>query len=193
MSDVTRILAAIEKGDAHASDELLPIVYEELRRLAGQRLARERPQTLQPTDLVHEAYLRLVGTDGKAAGSQSWDNRGHFFAAAAEAMRRILIDRARRRQRVKHGGGREKLQLDDAVVSVEEPPADLLALDEALTRLAVEDHVKADLVKLRYFAGLKIEEAAAVMGISRTTADRYWAFARAWLYDEMTKGDTSIR
>jgi RNA polymerase sigma factor (TIGR02999 family) len=191
VSDATRILAAIEKGDARAADELLSVVYEELRRLAGQKLARERRQTLQPTDLVHEAYLRLVGAEGKEASSQGWDNRGHFFAAAAEAMRRILIDRARRRQRIKHGGGREKLELDTAIASVEEPPADLIALDEALTLLASEDRVKADLVKLRYFAGLKIEEAASIMGISRATADRYWAFAKAWLYHEITKGDTT--
>ena len=196
MSEVTRILAAIDEGDARASSVLLPIVYEELRRLAGQKLARERRQTLQPTDLVHEAYLRLVGPAGKTSephgGKRSgWDNRGHFFAAAAEAMRRILIDRARSRQRVKRGGDRQKVPLDEVLLSIEESPDDLIALDEALTRFVAEDPVKANLVKLRYFAGLKIEEAAALMGISRATADRYWAFARAWLYHEITKDDAT--
>jgi len=192
MSDVTEILAAIERGDALASDRLLPLVYEELRRLAARKISREKPQTLQPTDLVHEAYLRLVGSDRDRA-PRDWDSRAHFFAAAAEAMRRILIDRARRKQRLRHGGGREILELDEADAWIEGPSADLLALDEALTRLAGEDRQKADLVKLRYFAGLTLEEAAGILGISRATADRYWAYSRAWLYHEISRGSTAIR
>lgn len=185
MNDVTRILAAIEDGDAHAANELLPIVYQELRRLAAQKLSRERPgQTLPPTALVHEAYLRLVGTT-----NPSWDNRAHFFAAAAEAMRRILIEQARRKRRGKHGGGRKRVDLDQADLAIEPPATELIALDEALTKLDHEDHVKAELVKLRYFAGLTVEEAAKLLGISRATADRYWAYARAWLYQEIRKGD----
>ena len=192
MSDVTRILSAIEGGDAAASEELLPIVYEELRRLAARRLARERPQTLQATDLVHEAYLRLVGDDQDESKRQSWDSRAHFFAAAAESMRRILTDRARRRGRLKHGGGRERFSIQEGDAAAEAPGLDVLALDEALTKLAEEDSVKADLVKLRYFAGLTVEEAAGTLGVSRATADRYWAYARAWLYHEIMKGETRL-
>ena len=189
MSEVTRILAAIEDGDARAADELLPIVYQELRRLAAQRLSHEPPgQTLQPTALVHEAYIRLVGAD-----NHNWDSRGHFFSAAAEAMRRILIDRARQKQRLKHGGGRQRVDLDDADLASEASSTNLIALDEALTKLTSEDGVKADLVKLRYFAGLTVEQAAEILGISRATADRYWAYARAWLYHEISTGDETSR
>lgn len=188
MNDVTRILAAIEGGDPQASAELLPLVYQELRRLAAARLAHEAPgQTLQPTALVHEAYLRLIGTENPA-----WEGRGHFFAAAAEAMRRILIDKARRKRRHKHGGGRRKLTLDHgldvaAPEDNDELAEDLVALDAALDKLATEDPTKAELVKLRYFAGLTGEQAAAALGISRATAARYWTYARAWLYHEMTR------
>lgn len=187
MSDVTRILNAIERGDAHAADELLPVVYEELRLLAAQKMSHERPgQTLQATALVHEAYIRLVGPE-----AQSWDSRGHFFAAAAEAMRRILIENARRKQRRKHGGAHERVDLQNADLAVEGPSDDLIALDEALTKLAREDPIVADLVKMRYFAGLTLEQAAEILGIARRTADRYWAYARAWLHREITKTDTA--
>ena len=166
MNDVTRILSAIEHGDPQASEELLPLVYGELRRLAKQRLAQEKPgQTLQATALVHEAYLRLV--DGEEA--QRWNSRGHFFAAAAEAMRRILVENARRKRAEKHGGRLERQDLDDVDIAAPAPSEDLLALDEALAKLEAEDPVKAQLVKLRYFAGLTEEEAASVLGISRTT------------------------
>src|SRR5262245_56349352 len=179
MSEVTRILSAIEEGDPHAAQQLLPLVYDELRQLAAQKLAQERPgQTLQATALVHEAYLRLVDVDQ----ARRWDSRGHFFAAAAEAMRRILIDHARRKRRPKHGGDRQRLHLEEACSLAEDPSDDLLALDEALARLAVEDPRKAELVKLRSFAGLPLAEAAALLGISPATAKRYWAYARAWLY-----------
>ena len=183
MSDVTRILSAIEKGDPHAAEELLPLVYDELRKLAADRMAQERPgQTLQATALVHEAYLRLV--DDKKA--QHWDSRGHFFAAAAEAMRRILVESARKKKRLRHGGGRQRVDLQEAVSLADSPQDDdLLALDEALTRLAAREPAKAELVKLRYFAGLSIDEAADLMHISRSTAKRYWAFARAWLLAEI--------
>lgn len=181
MKDVTRILNQIHQGDTRAVDKLLPLVYEEMRLLAAQKLSRERPgQTLQPTALVHEAYLRLVGADG-----QNWQGRGHFFIAAAEAMRRILIENARRKQRCKRGGNQHRLDLDQADVSTEKPSNDLLALDEALSRLAEEDAVKADLVKLRYFAGLTTEQASEALGISRATAARYWSYARAWLFHEL--------
>ena len=184
MSDVTRILTAIEQGNAGAVDELLGAVYEELRLLAAQKLSRERPgQTLQATALVHEAYIRLVGAEGR-----NWSGRGHFFAAAAEAMRRILIENARRKQRLKQGGGQQRVGLDDADIAVEGPPTDILALDEALAKLAEEDPAKADLVKLRYFAGLTIEQTARILEISRATADRYWSYARAWLFHEINKG-----
>ncbi len=183
MSEVTRILTAIEQGDAKAADELLPLVYEELRRLAARKMSHEQPgQTLQATALVHEAYVRLVGSE---AGN--WNSRTHFFAAAAEAMRRILIENARRKQRCKHGADYQRVDLNDADVAVEGPSTDLVAMDEALTKLAQEDREAADLVKMRYFAGLSLDEAAAVLGVSRRTADRYWAYARAWLYEQMRR------
>ena len=181
MSDITRILAAIEQGDARAADELLPLVYEELRRLAAQKMSQERPgQTLQATALVHEAYIRLVGSDAR-----DWSGRTHFFAAAAEAMRRILIENARRKHRLKRGGARQRIDLDHADIVIEGPSDDIVALDEALKKLALEDPVKADLVKLRYFAGLTIEQAAGMLDISKATADRYWSYSRAWLFDEL--------
>jgi RNA polymerase sigma factor (TIGR02999 family) len=183
MSDVTRILSAIDQGDPAAADQLLPLVYDELRRLATARLAADRPgQTLQATALVHEAYLRLVGSEG----GQGWSGRGHFFAAAAEAMRRILIDRARRKRREKHGGDLRRIELGDVADPAADRPDDLLALDDALTALARIDPAKADVVKLRYFTGLTIEEAAACLGISPATAKRHWAVARAWLYDALS-------
>ncbi len=179
MADVTRILSAIEAGDPSAAAELLPLVYDELRKLAAARLAGEKPgQTLQATALVHEAYLRLVGADRV----QRWDSRAHFFAAAAEAMRRLLIDRARRKRRPKHGGGRTRVSLDEALCFRETPDDDLLALDEALQQLARQEPAKAELVKLHYFAGLSLEEAGRALGISHRTAKRHWAYARAWLY-----------
>ena len=182
MSEVTRILAAIESGDPHVAAQLLPLVYDELRKLATQRLAEEKPgQTIQATALVHDAYLRLVDTEK----AQHWNSRGHFFAAAAEAMRRILVDNARRKRRPKHGGDRKRVELDDAL-SLAEPRDDLLALDEALTRLSTEEPVKAELVKLRYFAGLTLEESAACLGISLATAKRYWVVARARLYADLS-------
>src|SRR5262245_46855156 len=182
MNDVTRLLSAIEQGDPRASEQLLPLVYRELRRLARQRLAREKPgQTLQATALVHEAYLRLVGDPG-AAG---WESRGHFFAAAAEAMRRILVENARRKRAEKHGGHMERRDLDEVEIEAGVPADDLLALDEALTKLAAEDPAKAELVKLRYFAGLSVEEAAQALGVSRATADRYWHYAKVWLFCEL--------
>jgi RNA polymerase sigma factor (TIGR02999 family) len=187
MSDVTRILSAIERGDVRAVDELFPLVYQELRQLAAARLSKELPgQTLQATALVHEAYLRLVGTE-----NQNWTGRGHFFAAAAEAMRRILIDNARRKKSLKHGGGHQRIDLDEAVAASDDKtsPDDLIALDEALEKLSKKDKVKADLVKLRYFAGLSGEQAAEVLGISSSTADRHWAYARSWLRLEIAKGD----
>ncbi len=183
MSDVTRILNAIERGDAKATDELLPLVYEELRLLAAQKLSHEAPgQTLQATALVHEAYLRLMGSE-----AQSWSSRAHFFGAAAEAMRRILIEKARRKQRLKRGAGRNRVELGDLDASVESPSDDLLALDEALSKLATVDKTKAELVKLRYFAGLTLEQAAEVLELSPTTAKRHWTYARAWLYRTLTR------
>jgi RNA polymerase sigma factor (TIGR02999 family) len=187
MSDVTRILSAIEQGDPHAAGQLLPLVYDELRQLAAQKLAQEKPgQTLEATALVHEAYLRLVDVEQ----AQQWNSRGHFFAAAAEAMRRILVEHARRKQRLKHGGGRRRLDLDAACAAVPPPAADLLALDEALGRLAARDPVRAELVKLRFFAGLTMPEAAQALGLSLATAERYWTFARTWLYAELTDEGT---
>jgi len=184
MSDVTRILAAIEQGDARAADKLLPLVYEELRLLAAQKMSKEQPgQTLQATALVHEAYIRLVGSD-----DQEWSGRTHFFAAAAEAMRRILIENARRKLRLKRGGVRQRVELENESIAIEGPSEDVIALDEALTKLALEDPIKADLVKLRYFAGLTIEQAANMLNISKATADRYWSYSRAWLFDEINKG-----
>jgi len=185
MSEVTRILTAIEQGDARAADELLPLVYDELRHLAAQKMSHERPgQTLDATALVHEAYIRLVGAE-----AQNWSGRTHFFAATAEAMRRILIENARRKQRYKHGADRQRVNLGDSEIAIEDPSTDLIALDEALSKLAEEDRTVADLVKMRYYAGLSIEQAAAVLGVSRRTADRYWAYARAWLYQEITKAE----
>jgi RNA polymerase sigma factor (TIGR02999 family) len=181
MSDVTRILSAIGQGDPNAAGELLPAVYDELRLLAAQRLALETPgQTLQPTALVHEAYLRLIG--GKE--EPHWDSRGHFFAAAAEAMRRILVENARRKQAVKRGGGKRRLPLEE-FYRISESPEDLLDLDDALTRLAAEEPDKARLVQLRFFAGLSTPEAAAALGISVATAERWWTYARVWLYSEL--------
>jgi RNA polymerase sigma factor (TIGR02999 family) len=186
MNDVTRILSAIEQGDPSAAGQLLPLVYDELRLLAAQRLTHEKPgQTLQATALVHEAYVRLVGTEQV----QHWDSRRHFFAAVAEAMRRILLDRARDKCRIKRGGNWRRLSLDEVDLSVAEPPDDLPALDEALQKFAQEDSLCAELVRLRFFAGLTLEEAATTLGIARRTADRYWAFARSWLYDELSTGD----
>jgi RNA polymerase sigma factor (TIGR02999 family) len=178
MNNVTGILNAIERGDPQAAGQLLPLVYDELRKLAAHRLAHETPgQTLQPTALVHEAYLRLVG-GGEAL---RWDSRGHFFAACAEAMRRILIDNARRKQRGKHGGDHRRVDLDDPDVPVQSPPDEILALDEALTRLAEQDPAAAQVVQLHFFAGLSIEQVAEALGVSRATAYRQWAYARAWL------------
>ena len=182
---VTRLLNEAATGDRRASAELLPLVYEQLRRLARRKMRQERPdQTMQATALVHEAYLRLVDQTG---APPRWDGRWHFFAAAAEAMRRILVDDARGRSRLKHGGGMHRVQLDDVQLSVDEPPEDLLALDEALTVLTEQHPQKAQLVKLRYFAGLTIEEAAQAMGISTATAQRHWRYARAWLYRHIKK------
>jgi RNA polymerase sigma factor (TIGR02999 family) len=183
MNDVTAILSAIEQGDPRAVEQLFPLVYNELRRLAAQRLAKEEAgQTLQPTALVHEAYLRLVA----AEKARTWKSRGHFFAAAAEAMRRILVDNARRKARAKHGGGRRRVELDDAVPAPPGAAEELLALDEVLTRLAAEDPQAAAVVQLRYFAGLSVEEAAQALGISRAGAYRHWTFARAWLLQELS-------
>ena len=191
MTDVTRILSAIEHGDRKAADELLPLVYDELRKLAALRLVHEKPgQTLQATALVHEAYLRLVGP----ADEHRWDGRGHFFAAAAEAMRRILVDAARRKQRDKHGGNRDRIDFAAAAPAVPAPRHDLVALDAALTRLATEDPQAARLVELRHFAGLSVADAAGALGISPRTADRVWAFARAWLHRELagTEADPQV-
>jgi RNA polymerase sigma factor (TIGR02999 family) len=185
MNEVTRILSAIEGGDPHAAEQLPPLVYDELRKLAAQKLAQERPgQTLQATALVHEAYLRLV--NGKQA--QHWDTRAHFFAAAAEAMRRILIDKARSKGRLRRGGDRRHVNLDDIRIATETSADDLLDLDDALQRLADLDPVRTELVKLRFFAGLTMSEAAAVLGLSVATAERYWAFARSWLHAALSNG-----
>ena len=182
MGDVTCILTAIDQGDPHAAEQLLPLVYDELRRLATTRMAQEKPgQTLQATALVHEAYLRLVDTEKV----QRWESRGHFFAAASEAMRRILINRARDKQRQKRGGQRKKVDLDRVEVALETPPEELLALDQALEKLGRQDQPCAELVRLRFFGGLSLGDAAQALGISPRTADRYWAYARAWLYEEL--------
>ena len=187
VSDVTGILHAIEKGDPHAAEQLLPLVYNELRQLAAAKLAQEKPgQTLQPTALVHEAYLRLVGP----AGGRLWNSRGHFFAAAAEAMRRILINRARDRRRLKRGGGWKQLDLQRVMVAEKASDDEVLALDEALEKLARTHPLCTELVKLRFYTGLTLEEAASAMGVTRRTADRYWAFARAWLYDALRPEST---
>jgi RNA polymerase sigma factor (TIGR02999 family) len=187
MADLTRVLDAAARGDAHAAAQLLPLIYGELRQLAARCMAHEHPgNTLQPTALVHEAYLRLVGTQGQEAGAEpatpsDWKSRGHFFAAAAEAMRRILIENARRKKRHRHGGGRRRVELDGQDLVAERPAEELLALDEALTNLAAEDPEAAQVVKLRFYAGLSIEEAADALGISRAGAYRHWTYARAWL------------
>jgi len=183
MNEVTRILSAVEQGNPQAAEQLLPLVYNELRKLAAQRLTQENPgQTLQATALVHEAYLRLVDT----TVAQRWDNRGHFFAAAAEAMRRILIENARRKSLVKHGGRHQRIDLDEILCHVEAPADHLLALDDALTRLEATDSGAAALVKLRYFAGLTMPEAAATLGVPLRTAERNWTFARTWLHQELS-------
>jgi RNA polymerase sigma factor (TIGR02999 family) len=180
-SHVTQLLDRLRSGDPVATDELLPVVYDELRRLAVAKLAHEAPgHTLQATALVHEAYLRLVGSEGA-----TWDHRGHFFAAAAEAMRRILVEAARRKRRLKHGGGLHEVELADAIAPGDALADDLLAVDEALEQFAREEPQKAELVKLRYFAGLSEADAADVLGISRATAARWWAYARAWLYERL--------
>lgn len=183
MSDVTRILERAHQGDRQAAEKLLPLVYEELRTLAAQRMAQEAAgQTLQPTALVHEAWLKLTGST-----SQQWNGRGHFFGAAAEAMRRILIDRARRRHRARHGHGLQRIDLDQMDVAIATDDETLLRLDEALGRLAAEDPEKARLVELRFFAGLAIPEAAETLGISPATAKRHWAYTRAWLFAELKR------
>ena len=188
MSDVTQILSQIEQGDPGAAEQLLPLVYEELRKLAAQRMANEKPgQTLQATALVHEAYIRLVDVEK----AQHWNSRGHFFGAAAEAMRRILVNRARDKARVKRGGHILKIDLNKIEIAVETPEDDLLALNEALDRLAEENEECADLVKMRFFAGLSVDEAGTALGISPRTADRHWAYARAWLYDELRDPDST--
>jgi RNA polymerase sigma factor (TIGR02999 family) len=188
MSDVTQILSAIEQGDAGAAEKLLALIYGELRVLASQRLAGEAPgQSLLSSDLVHEAYLRLVGE----GDLKQWDSRAHFFAAAAEAMRRILVEKARRRKRLKHGGGRLRVDLDAVGSLAKEPSEDIEALDEALTKLAAEDPAKAELVKLRFFAGLTMPEIAQVLKISLATAERHWTYARTWLYAELKDRDDS--
>ena len=182
MSDVTRILSQIEQGDSQASEKLLPLVYNELRKLAAVKLAQEKPgQTLQATALVHDAYIRLVDVEK----AQHWNSRGHFFTAAAEAMRRILVERFRRKQAAKSGGGRQQIPLDEAELIAPALDYDLLALDEALDRLAQADPAVADLVKLRYFAGMTIKEAAGLLGISSRTANEYWSYAKAWLFHQI--------
>ena len=188
MSEVTRILSAIEHGDPHAAEQLLPLVYDELRQLAAAKLAQEKPgQTLQATALVHEAYLRLVDTDT----AQQWNSRGHFFAAAAEAMRRILVEQARRKGRQKRGGDWRRWDVQLSEPAAEGPDVDLVAVDEALTALAREHPEKAELVKLRYFAGMTLAEAAAALGISTATADRRWRYARAWLTRRLRPPDAA--
>src|SRR3954471_2399553 len=188
MSDVTRILSAIDQGDPKAAEELLPLVYDELRRMAARRLAREAPgQTLQATALVHEAYLRLVDS----ARDAGWNGRTHFFRAAAEAMRRILVDRARGKRSRKRGGGRRQVDLEQAAEVVAEASDDVESIDEALEEFARHDPAKAELIKLRYFAGLSVEEAAELLGISRATADRNWRYAKTWLYCAMKRRSES--
>ena len=188
MSDVTQILSRLDQGDLSAADQLLPLVYDELRRLASARLASEKPgQTLQATALVHEAYLRLVGQPQDS----KWDGRRHFFAAAAEARRRILVENARRKKSQKEGGQFHRKPLDEAVLEARRPPDEVISLHEALDQLAEVDAMKAELVKLRYFAGLTIAEAAEVLDISTASVDRHWSYARAWLYRQLGKGDTA--
>jgi RNA polymerase sigma factor (TIGR02999 family) len=191
MSELTRILSAIDQGDPHAAEKLLPLVYDELRKLAAQKLTQEKPgQTLQATALVHEAYLRLVASgDASAPRVQLWTSRGHFFAAAAEAMRRILIDQARKKKSRKRGGDLERHPIEEVEIAAPAPAVDLLAVNEALDKFEQLDKLAAALVKLRYYAGLTIPQAAQALGISSTTADRHWAYARAWLHAELKKGD----
>lgn len=185
VAEITRILNAIDQGDKRAEDELLPLIYRQLRHLAAQKLALENPgQTLQPTALVHEAYLRLVSSQ-----SHNFNNRAQFFAAAAEAMRRILVENARRKKRIKHGGQLKRVPLDEAHIGTEAPSTDLLALDEALEKFTKVDEQKANLVKLKYFGGLTTAQAAETLGISRDVANRYWSYARVWLLREMCDGD----
>lgn len=187
MSEVTRILSKIEQGDQQAAEELLPLIYDELRQLAARLLSHEKPgQTLQPTALVHEAYMRLVGSSGES----DWDNQRHFFAAASEAMRRILVENARRKQRVKHGGDHQRVDYQEHSLVADIPSEDVLALDEALSRLTEVQPAKAELVKLRCFGGLTLEQAAEVLDISRATASRHWSYARAWLYDRANEAAT---
>jgi RNA polymerase sigma factor (TIGR02999 family) len=184
MSDVTRILSAIQSGDSRAAEKLLPLVYDELRKLAAQRMAQEAPgQTLQATALVHEAYLRLVDVEKV----QHWDSRGHFFAAAAEAMRRILVDTARRHRAQKRGGGYERIDLPELAERAQDDPVDVLALDDALRKLEEQQPEKAQIVKLRFFAGCTLEETAQILGISRATVQRHWAYARAWLFGQLNQ------
>ncbi len=186
MSDVTRILSQINDGDPSAAEQLLPLVYEELRKLAAAKMAQEKPdQTLQATALVHEAYVRLVDVDK----AQHWDSRGHFFAAAAEAMRRILVERARRRRRMRHGGAFKRLGLDVNAITANSPTDDILAVHEALTRFESESPMKANIVKLRFFAGMSTSEAANALGISLATAERYWTYARCWLHAELAQAE----
>jgi RNA polymerase sigma factor (TIGR02999 family) len=185
MSDVTQILSQIEDGDSQATERLLPLVYDELRKLAAQKMAQENPgQTLQATALVHEAYVRLVDTDKV----QHWNSRGHFFASAAEAMRRILIDRARDKKRLRRGGERQKIDLDEIDIAVNTPAEELLDLNEALEELAFEYPECGELIKLRFFAGMSLGEAASILGLARRTADRHWAFGRAWLHQKLWQG-----
>ncbi len=186
MSDVTQILSQIEQGDPRAAEQLLPLVYDELRKLATAKLANEKPgQTLQATALVHEAYIRLVGSESE----RKWDSRGHFFGAAAEAMRRILLNQARDKKREKRGGGRQRIDFDKIQVAMDTPSDELLALDEAIELLASQDQLSAELVKLRFFAGLTNQQAAETLGIPRRSADRQWAYARAWLFARMRSDD----
>jgi RNA polymerase sigma factor (TIGR02999 family) len=193
MTEATRILSAIAQGDPHAAERLLPLVYDELRKLAAQKLAQEKPgQTLQATALVHEAYLRLVASasgEASARRDQRWDSRGHFFAAAAEAMRRILLNRARDKKRAKRGGGRRRVDLDQIEIALDTNDEQLIALDEALTQLAGEDPDAARLVNLRFFAGLSLKDAAVSLGLALRTAERQWAYARAWLYARLRPDD----
>jgi len=187
MSDVTRILSQIESGDPQAAEELLPLVYRELRELAADKMAQDQPgQTLQATALVHEAYIRLVDVEK----AQHWDSRGHFFAAAAEAMRRILIDRARNKHRMKRGGHLQRVDFDKLEVASDAPGDDILQLDEAITKLGEENQPLADLVKMRFYAGLSVEEAGMALGISTRTARRHWSYARAWLFRALRHDDT---
>jgi RNA polymerase sigma factor (TIGR02999 family) len=186
MEDISQIFTGLERGDVEAADQLLPLVYRELRDLAARRLMQEPPgQTLEPTALVHEAYLRLVGGDRPTR----WQGRRHFFAAAAEAMRRILVENARHKNRIKHGGGQRRVQLEDGALAIESPTEDILALDQALEQLRLVDDQAAEFVELRYFSGLTTEQAAELLGVSVRTGYRTWSFARAWLYRQLHKGD----